>query len=441
VELVSTIVLYTVILARFAWYLPFAMFCFAPFASYFISKYAVYFYNKIYEMIPDERLVRDKTNILRSREYAKELRVFGAAPHILQDWENRVHDFNKTCLFNMMLFSIKSRLMTICDFLVLLINLGLVLALFASGGITLPLFIAISSRLPDINILEPLKSIMTKYADIKRTRICISKLVSQTAGKTVVDRFPENVEITLNDVSYQCPNTPVQVLTHINFTFELGKKYAVVGENGAGKSTLIKLIAGLLEPCSGSITIGGIPVTVLSNRVLASLLGLAFQDYVRFCMTLKENIFFKKDGNLPPYFDVSKIVEDLPNGEDTLLGKEYGNSVDLSGGQWQKVSLLRAVSGNKKMLILDEPNATLDPVSENKIFNDIIHTARNKTLIFATHRLGITREVDEIIVIEKNSITETGSFEELYRKKGTFYTMFESQRQLYQNRKGNKHHV
>ena len=202
---------------------------------------------------------------------------------------------------------------------------------------------------------------------------------------------------------------------------------------------MVKYPPSCQKPHKGKILINGIDVNELSLDEKSEIFGVAFQDFGRFCLTLKENIILGKEeedfAQKVQYIFSDNFSDSLNNGYNTLLGKSFGGAVDVSGGQWQEIAIARALVGTNHVLIFDEPTAALDPVREVEMFEKIDFITKDKLSIFITHRLGFTTKVDRIILIGGNRILEEGSFEELMSQNGSFKKMFEMQKKLYN--KGN----
>ncbi|TGX99105.1 ABC transporter ATP-binding protein [Hominisplanchenecus murintestinalis] len=204
-------------------------------------------------------------------------------------------------------------------------------------------------------------------------------------------------------------NSDKCVLKNIDLTIHDKEKIAIVGRNGSGKSTLAKIVMGLLEPTSGKIIVN-------TNKKMA-----IFQDFSKFYLTVKENIlpgviniennkiedFCKNNRGLDFLFE-------LPAGLDTHLGPDlYEDGIDLSGGEWQKISILRALLMEADLVVFDEPTAALDPLSERAVFQEIQELLKDKTVIIITHRIGLTKFADNIVFLEKGEIVENGTYEKL----------------------------
>ena len=245
--------------------------------------------------------------------------------------------------------------------------------------------------------------------------------------------------IAIHDVRFTYPGRTEPILDEFNLVVPAGESLAVVGENGAGKTTLVKLLCGLYEPDHGQITLDGRSDPIaLRERV-----GVIFQDFVRYELPLRENVAFGSLHTSPTDDDLEQALRDagapdllsrLPHGWDTILAKGYVGGTDLSGGQWQKVALARAlvtIRGGASVLVLDEPTAHLDVRSERELFDRILDLTAGVTTILISHRLSSVRHADRIVAIKGGRIIEDGSHEGLIAADGFYARMFSLQGGVY----------
>lgn len=255
-------------------------------------------------------------------------------------------------------------------------------------------------------------------------------------------QYVKNIEeIVFRNVCFQYPGTDHKVLENVSFTMKMGKNYALVGANGAGKTTIIKLLTGLYSDYLGEILINGRELRSYPLSEQKGIFSVVYQDFCRHGLTFKENceisdpchkLSEEKMVKLAEQFDLVRRIESFPKGYDTLLGKTREGGMDLSGGQWQKLAIVRALLRPAKVRILDEPTASLDPKMESEIYRLFQEMTKDTLTILISHRLGFARLADEIIVFENGKIREQGGFQRLMQKKGLFYTMYEEQRSWYQ---------
>lgn len=242
---------------------------------------------------------------------------------------------------------------------------------------------------------------------------------------------PVNYNIDLKNVSYKYPNSTDTCLKNINIQIIEGEKIAIVGQNGSGKTTLTKLILGIFSATEGEITIGSKKIEKISCKYREKIICL-FQDFIKYFATINENITLgsgKIDKKMPLYniLQLEKIINKFSERGETLLGMLGGKGMDLSGGQWQKLALARALYQDSKVLILDEPTASFDPVMESQLYENLEMICENKTLLIVSHRMSACRICDRIIVLKNGNIVEDGTYEKLIDLHGEFYEMFMTQ--------------
>ena len=248
-------------------------------------------------------------------------------------------------------------------------------------------------------------------------------------------------EIAFENVSFSYPNSDVTVLENVNVRIKDGEKIAIVGENGSGKSTFISLLCGMFDPENGKITVGGVDVSKNAAAVRNGV-SVVFQDFAHYEASLRENITVsEKDRHatdneimdLLKQINVDDVVEEQPNGLDEVIGSFSDKANNLSGGQWQKISIARAAyRKNAKVMILDEPTSALDPIAEAQLYRNFASLTGDKTTILISHRLGITAMVDRILVFHNGQIIEDGSHLELMAKNGHYAQMYREQAKWYQ---------
>ncbi|MCI9335285.1 MAG: ABC transporter ATP-binding protein [Lachnospiraceae bacterium] len=252
---------------------------------------------------------------------------------------------------------------------------------------------------------------------------------------------PERYDIEFDHVSFTYPGTDREVLHNICLSVAAGEKIAVVGQNGSGKSTFISLLTGMFTPDQGKVKIGGMDMEE-HKRMLRRSISVIFQDFAHYEASLRENITVSDAGRRLPddeILDMAKqihvedVILEQPGGLDGMLGHLSQGGNTLSGGQWQKIALLRALyRAQAKILILDEPTAALDPVAETRLYRDFSRLTGEKTALLISHRLGITRLADRILFFKDGRIIEDGSHQELMAKRGDYYAMYQAQAKWYQ---------
>lgn len=252
-------------------------------------------------------------------------------------------------------------------------------------------------------------------------------------------KLPDNPTIELKEVSFKYPNADKAVFENFNLKIPYGQHLAVVGENGAGKTTLVKLILGLLQPSSGEILINGINREKYSVEDYYQMFAPVFQDNYLYTFSIKSTILQGYDYDEDKYKKVlelsgiNKFINSLPEGDETKINRQiYKEAVELSGGQMQKLKLAQALYKNASVLILDEPTAALDPISESEVYQNYFKFSQGKSALFISHRLASTQFCDEIIYLSDGKIKEKGTHAELLANKAGYYKLYETQAYYYQ---------
>jgi ATP-binding cassette, subfamily B, bacterial len=246
--------------------------------------------------------------------------------------------------------------------------------------------------------------------------------------------------IEFRELGFRYPESDGWALRGVNLSIRPGEKIALVGHNGAGKTTLIKLLSRLYDPTEGSILIDGIDIRDLDPLELQQRIGVIFQDFVRYHLPVRENIGFGQIdamGNAERIAAAARksgaqaVVEELPQGYETMLGRWFQDGHELSLGQWQKIALARAFMREAEILVLDEPTASVDARTEYEIFQNFKTLTEGKMAILISHRFSTVRMADRIAVIQEGRIAELGTHEELLRREGIYAELFSMQAEGY----------
>ncbi len=251
---------------------------------------------------------------------------------------------------------------------------------------------------------------------------------------------PLKTGIVFDRVCFQYPGGTRKVLEDITLHIRTGEVVALVGENGSGKTTLIKLLCRLYDPTKGNIRFDGIDLRQFALTSLRREISVIFQDYARYHLTARENIWFGNTTLSPDHERVisaarcsgaDEVITSLPYGYETILGKWFENGEELSIGEWQKVALARAFMGDTPIIVLDEPTSSLDAESEYAVFQNFRQLTAGKTAILISHRFSTVRMADRIFVLKEGRIIEEGRHEDLMRTGGTYARLFETQARHY----------
>lgn len=256
-------------------------------------------------------------------------------------------------------------------------------------------------------------------------------------GENKVDSF-EN--LVVKNVTFTYPDSDRIILNSCDFSVTKGEKIAIIGLNGAGKTTLTKLLLRFYFPTQGEVLYNNMPIESLNKYSLYNQIGFLPQDFAKFDITFNEAITL---GNIHTDIDEDRIIESAKKAEihnfimshkdgyKTQIGKKYENGVELSGGQWQKLALARLFYRNAPLWILDEPTSAIDAEAEAKIFEQLEKLPDTITVIMISHRFSTVRNADRIIVIDKGTVREQGTHEELLKINGEYARLFSLQAEGY----------
>ena len=250
-----------------------------------------------------------------------------------------------------------------------------------------------------------------------------------------IEKLKEIRDIELKNVSFKYPNSETRAIKNISAHFHRGEKIAIVGDNGSGKSTLINLLIGIFIPSDGEILINGLKLQDVLQQYL-SLSVCLLQDFVKYQFSVEDNIIIGnggvKDNSIKKDESLAEFIEQLPNGKLTMLGQLDDKGMDLSGGEWQQIALLRTFyKRNFDLVILDEPFSNVDPIKSEEILTNIFDEVIDKLFLLVTHNMGHAKKCDRIIVLKEGEIIEDGNHKMLMKKKGHYYELYQSQGKQY----------
>lgn len=313
------------------------------------------------------------------------------------------------------------------------------------GALPIALIIQLSSALSQMvsalpNVIQHNMMMISSPEELSEYYAFMDLPDEEMVGSLPVEKRLDNEYVfSIQNMSFAYPGSDENVLKNITENFEVGKKYAIVGENGSGKTTFIKLLTRLYEPTEGRITMNKIDTKKYDLREYFNLFGVVFQDYHLVGFSLGQNISVEPDYDAEMVMKtldqvgLGPFVESLPNHLDTFLGTEFDDSgINLSGGQEQKIAIARSLYKDAPVMILDEPTAALDPLTEFEIYQNFDTLVKDKTAFYISHRLSSSKFCDEILVFDKGEITQRGTHEDLVNVEGKYQELWQAQAQYYQ---------
>lgn len=412
------------------------------FVPYIIGGMVRYWMHKkaAWEGAPFQRRGEYYGKCITDREYARETRLLGAYGYFFRKFRENmamVRDIDWKA-------TKKSELMEIfLRFIAMTGYIGMILLLFyylIDGRVSIASFAAILASLDSISdkldvMFRTWLPRMTDNIGSAENYMAFMGLPERQALKEI----PAGKRVSFHQVSFAYPGKEEPVLRGIDLDIKEGETVAIVGENGAGKSTFAKLLLGLYCPTEGRVEIDGVDTRQINPGDSAGKLSAVFQNFQKYKMTLEENVFMGDSRNP---LDENRILHSLHRagleessgefgqGLDTMLSREFGGT-DLSGGQWQRLAIARGLYRQHNLIVLDEPTAAIDPLKETEIYQRFAESARNKTAVIITHRLGSARIADRIVVLDKGRIAEQGTHEELMDRHGLYSEMYHEQAKWY----------
>lgn len=396
-------------------------------------------FNVIWNRAKDERKTWYLSYLLTHDFSYKEISVLGIKDYILNNFLNLSNSFIKQ---NIRILKKKTGFNIIYEIVMQVISFIIIGAALLSAYTGEILVGNVMSYIRSVGLVQNnsqtmMANIYTIYNSSLYMEMLFEFLNYCSKGEEEINKLIHEgiTSISIKNLSFSYKNGN-RVLNNINVTLKKGERIALVGPNGSGKSTLIKILLGLYDVVEGEVLIDGIPLKKIDIKNYRSQMSVLFQDFVKYELTLKENIGFGDLKNLYSSEKMLKILDKIQsdflkeNGQYNLnmqLGNWFEDGRQLSQGQWQKIALARAYFKDAAVYILDEPNAALDTVSEREIFDKFFDISQNKIGIFISHRLNAAKMADKIIVMCNGGIVGIGKHDELLKNCSTYRTLYQAE--------------
>jgi ATP-binding cassette subfamily B protein len=392
----------------------------------------------------DDRMIEYYEKLSENHGMAKETRIFENTDEVAEQWKKPYQRKIKRWLQRQNAADIRDLITGAGFYAFLIITVGVSLTGIARGTMTPDIFLVVFTLCLSLyNTISGTAQYIVRFdfglVSLDKQRRFFTMIKPQNAVGTAEMPADENTVFEVQNLVFSYENKPT--IKGLSFDIKKGEIVALVGQNGSGKSTLIKLLLNMYKPDSGTIRVLGRTYDEYKPGYIRTKIGVFFQNFYIFHSPLRENVGV---GALEDMNDeqklqeairkggAEKVVANLPQGLDTLLGRfQDPSGTELSGGEKQRVASARAHMSNRDILIFDEPASMLDPIAELEQFNNIRNMLDGRTAILISHRVGFARMADKIIMLDDGQIAEMGSHNELMAQGGQYARFFSEQAQWY----------
>lgn len=401
-------------------------------------------YDFFEQNIKSNREISHYGSFLWNYQLGKQVRIYQILPFIqtrLKDKVKKAEQINRKNRRKLIQVVVPSEAVTGIFFILCYIFVGLKAVSGAISIGSLSLYVgaltnfsnALSDIFHNMNILSLQNEYLGNY-----TSLLALKNEKYDGTLPIEKRIDNDYELEFRNVSFHYPNSEDMVLKNITAKIHVGKKMAIVGKNGSGKSTFIKLLCRLYDPTEGEILLNGIDIKKYDYDEYRQIFGVVFQDFRLFSFSIAQNVAADVE------YDEEKVwkslwqagmaerVKEMEKGIDTVVYKQEDEGVEISGGEAQKLAIARALYKDAPVVILDEPTAALDPVSELEIYERFNEMVEEKTAIYISHRMSSCRFCENILVFDDGNIVQMGGHDKLVGEEGVYARLWEAQAQYYQ---------
>jgi ATP-binding cassette, subfamily B, bacterial len=406
------------------------------------TRFAMLNYSMLYRYTPERRELDYLRYLGASNESAKEVKIFGIGKYLVDRSRALFERFYAENRHLVIRRAWHGTLLNLIPTGAYYTAYGLIIVRALAGALTvgdLTLLVGAFSKARSI-----MESLVSGLVGVSEQALFIKDLFDFFETKPQIYSVPDATPVPrsirdgfeFSNVSFAYAGSAERVLKNINFRFYPEEKIALVGENGAGKTTLVKLLARLYDPSEGRILLDGVDLREYNVESLRQEIGVIFQDYMRYDALALQNIGFGRIDDLEDQIRIVRsakkslaadVIDQLPEKYQQMLGRRFEGGVDLSTGQWQKISLARAYMRDAQILILDEPTASLDARAEFEVYQRFVDLTAGKMAILISHRFSTVRMADRILVLEDGRVIEQGSHQQLVALAGKYSELFELQ--------------
>ncbi|WP_017825136.1 ABC transporter ATP-binding protein [Clostridium botulinum] len=409
-------------------------------------------YNNSLSLMSTKRMESYISSLFFNKNVLKEIRIFKTKNYLIDKWR-KVFTYVRNSKIEILLKESKIGLIgsSIIQISTVLVSIYLINNIY-NYNITLGDYVALTGAMSTLqSSMGDIAMNIGELFEIALYNTSLFKIINDnienpTNSSDVLEIATDSNDLDkiqtleLKNISFRYPNSNKKVLDNISLKINKGQKIAIVGYNGSGKSTLINVLLGNYTDIDGLYEINGEKINTSSISRYQSKMTVILQDFIHYKLSVRENIGFgdieyiKNDKfikNKLKEVGMKDEIDKLSNGIDTILSKEFVDGTELSGGQWQKMAIARSMSKDSEIIIFDEPTSALDPIAELEVFKLLNNVSKDKTTIMISHRLGVAKFADTIIVMKDGKIIENGAHEELIKNDGEYKNMYEAQANYY----------
>lgn len=388
-------------------------------------------------------------NLLTNKTFLKEIKIGQKESYIIEIWGKLFRKNGNSHVnleMNQLKFLFAAQVIVTLSFV---FSTTLVINMISNNLLSIAMMTAVIQAVQNLQGVIPsfANSLANSYESslsVEEYKKFIPLLANKTESAISIDKI-EQIEIC--NLNYSYPENSERVLNSINFKISNGEKVAIMGTNGSGKTTLIKCLTGLYET-KNSILFNDdkLPIENINKKSLWSNLSILFQDFNKYEFSISQNILLNETEELSAkhysflqLVGLKSFIDNLPGKYETQLGSLFNRGVEFSGGQWQKLGLVRALKNDADLVILDEPTSAMDAESEHHIIKKVLKNLNESTIIYITHRVNVAKLADTIIYLKDGEITEIGSHDQLIINNGHYARLYEGQVENLIGEKGLQH--